>query len=120
MEVNMTIVLLVGIVFFIIGGLLLTAPQLLYQFNEHIIKAIYRINDYLNKAVLKLGKYFNHLIVSDSGGIIYRYAASFFCLMIGSGCMYTYYYFSQNGTTPPIVNAFFTGFNQYISQLFCN
>lgn len=120
MVVIMTIALLVGIAMLIIGVLLMAAPQMLYQFNEHVIKGIYRINDYLNKALLKMGKYFNHLIVSDSGDITYRYAATFFYLLIGCGLIYTYYYFSQNGTAPPAVNEFFTGLKKYISQTFCN
>jgi len=109
MVVIMTLALLIGIAMLITGAMLLGAPESLYHVNQYVIKLIFNINEYLNKLLLKFNSYLNNLILKQEGGLAYRLVIAFFYIIIGISLIYSYYYYSQHGDLPPVINAFFTG-----------
>ena len=100
----MIIFSLAGILGLVIGGLLLTSPDILYGINEQLLHLTYKIFDYSNKILLRFGKYLNTTCISSKGNFECRMVIAGVSIFIGFCMIYNAYYYSEHDALPPIID----------------
>lgn len=113
MMIIMTIALLIGIAMLIVGLTLIGAPDSFYKFNQSIIRKVFNLNEYFNKKLFVFNSYFNNLIVNKNGTLSYRLGVALMSIIVGAGLVYSYYYYTQQGSLPPVIQTFFTNLYEH-------
>lgn len=114
MMIIMTIALLIGITMLIVGLMLIGSPDSFYKFNQSLIRKVFSINEYFNKKLFIFSSYFNNLIVNKNGTVSYRLGVAFMSIIVGAGLVYSYYYYAQQGSLPPVIQTFFTNLYEHV------
>ena len=107
--------LLAGVFFLVSGGMMIMASDVLYKINEYFIQVFYKFFNYINTLLSQLCSYLNKTFIKSDGVFAYRITLAVFSILSGLLMLYTYSYYAQHSSLPPIVQRFFDQFNFTLS-----